>query len=161
MAEHDTVGGGLLVTHRIPASAASAAVLAAVTAGKETGANVSAVIVDHNNVRISYLRDDGAGRHTEDVSLAKAYAAVSFAPIYGLSASGPDAYARASQSNPPFYPPDNMALRSGALTIYHGREVIGAIAVSGSAGQDEACARVGLLTLSEILKVPLDGLMSP
>jgi hypothetical protein len=45
----------------------------------------------------------------------------------------------------------------GALTIRHGTEVIGAIAVSGSAGQDEACARAGLSTLAELLKVSLDG----
>jgi uncharacterized protein GlcG (DUF336 family) len=90
MSEHEMEHSGLLTTHRIPASAASAAVLAAVAAGAEKNFSVSAVIVDQNNVRIAFLRGDGAGRHTEDVSLAKAYAAVSFAPIYGLSASGPD-----------------------------------------------------------------------
>jgi hypothetical protein len=89
MAVINSVDDGLLITHRIPAAATSAAVLAAVNAGKEKGANVSAVVADHNNVRIAFLRGDGAGRHTEDVSLAKAYAAVSFAPIYSLSASGP------------------------------------------------------------------------
>ena len=40
-----------------------------------------------------------------------------------------------------------MALRGGALTIRYGTEVVGAIAVSGSAGKDEACARAGLATL--------------
>jgi len=104
MAAHKAAPAKLLVTHRIPAAAASAAVVAAVAAGKSMGANVSAVLVNYDNVPIAFLRGDGAGRHTEDVSLAKAYAAVSFAPIYGLSASGPDAYARASQSNPPFHP---------------------------------------------------------
>ena len=110
------------------------------------------MVVDSNNARIAYLRGDGAGPHTEDVSLAKAYAAVSFAPIYGLSTSGPQAYERASKSNPPFWPPDGMALRSGAITIRAGGEVIGAIAVSGSAGQDEACARIGLEALDTHLR---------
>jgi len=154
MSEHEMEHDRLLVTHRIPASAASAAVLAAVAAGAEKNFGVSAVIVDQNNVRIAFLRGDGAGRRTEDVSLAKAYAAVSFAPIYGLSASGPDAYDRASNSNPPFITPEHMALRSGGLTIRYGKEVIGAIAVSGSPGFDEACARVGLSKLCELLDLP-------
>src|SRR5215475_7348089 len=156
MSEHEMEHDRLLVTHRIPASAASAAVLAAVAAGAEKNFGVSAVIVDQNNVRIAFLRGDGAGRHTEDVSLAKAYAAVSFAPIYGLSASGPDTYDRASKSNPPFIPPEHMALRSGGLTIRYGKEVIGAIAVSGSPGFDEACARVGLSKLCELLNLRQD-----
>lgn len=143
---------GLIPSHRIPAAAAAAAVVAAVNAGHERGFKVSAVVVDSNNMRVAYLRGDGAGPHTEDVSLAKAYAAVSFAPIYGLSTSGPQAYERASKSNPPFWPPNGMALRSGAITIRVGEEVIGAIAVSGSAGQDEACARIGLKALSEHLR---------
>ena len=49
MSEHEMEHDRLLVTHRIPASAASAAVLAAVAAGAEKNFGVSAVIVDQNN----------------------------------------------------------------------------------------------------------------
>jgi hypothetical protein len=58
MAERKMGHGRLLVTHRIPASAASAAVPAAVAAGAEKNFGVSAVIVDQNNVRIAFLRGE-------------------------------------------------------------------------------------------------------
>jgi uncharacterized protein GlcG (DUF336 family) len=46
----------------------------------------------------------------------------------------------------PSRPPEGMILRTGALTIKLGDEVIGAIGVGGapSAEADEVCARAGL-----------------
>jgi uncharacterized protein GlcG (DUF336 family) len=135
-----------LVTHRIPASLGAQAVTEAVAACAKQGYAVSANIIDVDARRVAMLRGDGAGAHTDDVSWGKAYAAVSYAPIYGFDSSRAAAGRQQPPDAPPFQPPEHMVLRGGGLTIKFGGEVIGAIGVSGSPGaaHDEACARAGL-----------------
>ena len=72
-----------LVTHRLPAALAMEAVSEAVSGCAQRGYAVAATIIDADARRIAMLRGDGAGAHTEGVSWGKAYAAVSYAPIYG------------------------------------------------------------------------------
>lgn len=135
----------LLSIHYISAAEASEAVKEAVTVCAQRGYAVTATIVDQDAIRLAVLRGDHAGSHTEDVSWGKAYAAVSYAPIYGLEDSGSVAKLKLPQNGSGFQIPDHMVLRGGGVTIKYGSEVIGAIGVSGSPGADldEACARAG------------------
>lgn len=143
-----------LVTHRISAMLGIEAVTEAVASCAQQGHAVTASIIDADARRVAMLRGDGAGAHTEDVSWGKAYAAVSYAPIYGFDSSREAAERRQPPDAPPFQPPEHMVLRGGGLTIKFGKEVIGAIGVSGSPGAslDEACARAGLDKVRDRIK---------
>jgi uncharacterized protein GlcG (DUF336 family) len=143
-----------LVTHRISAVLSVQAVTEAVAACAQQGYAVSATVIDADARRVAMLRGDGAGAHTEDVSWGKAYAAVSYAPIYGFDSSREAAERRHPPDAPPFQPPEHMVLRGGGLTIKLAKEVIGAIGVSGSPGAsfDEACARAGLDKVQDRIK---------
>jgi uncharacterized protein GlcG (DUF336 family) len=143
-----------LVTHRISAMLGVQAVTEAVATCTRQGYAVTASVIDADARRVAMLRGDGAGAHTEDVSWGKAYAAVSYAPIYGFNSSREAAERRQPPDAPPFQPPEHMVLRGGGLTIRFGKEVIGAIGVSGSPGAslDEACARAGLDKIRDGIK---------
>ena len=143
-----------LITHRLPAMLALEAAVEAVTVCSQRGYAVAATVIDIDARRVAMLRGDGAGVHTEDVSWGKAYAAVSYAPIYGYTSSGAAAARPQPPSAPAFQPPEHMVLRGGGLTIKLGDEVIGAIGVSGSPGaeNDEACARAGLSKIQDRIR---------
>jgi uncharacterized protein GlcG (DUF336 family) len=124
----------------------------AVAACAKKGYAVSATVIDFDAVPIAVLRGDGAPVHTVEASQEKAYAAGSFAPIFGVDSGAAVAalIQRGANSAPPgavpFQAPEHMILRAGGLTIKVGDEVIGAIGVGGApaADLDEACARAGL-----------------
>jgi uncharacterized protein GlcG (DUF336 family) len=128
-----------------------AASVAVSTCAKQ-GHAVSATVMDVDAVTIAQLRGDGAPVHTVEASWQKAYAAASFAPVFGQdSGSGvAGVIARYSAAAPPgtlpFQTPEHMIVRAGGITIKLGAEVMGAIGVGGapSAQADEACARAGL-----------------
>jgi uncharacterized protein GlcG (DUF336 family) len=67
----------LLVTHRISAVLASEAVEAAVSFCASEGFTESAAVVDIDGVAQATLRGDGAGVHTPDSAIDKAYTSVS------------------------------------------------------------------------------------
>jgi uncharacterized protein GlcG (DUF336 family) len=148
----DRASGQTLVTHRIPASVAMEAVVAAVAACTQQGYGVTATVIDADAQRIAVLRGDTAGAHTFEASWGKAYTAVAFAPIFKVDSGGEVAArlaqlaARQPPGTLPFQPPEGMIFRGGGLTIRLGDEVIGAIGVGGAPGAeaDEACARAGL-----------------
>jgi uncharacterized protein GlcG (DUF336 family) len=148
------VAAQTVVTHRISAMLGVQAVTEAVATCAQLGYAVTASVIDTDARRVAMLRGDGAGAHTEDVSWGKAYAAVSYAPIYGFDSSREAAARQQPPDAPPFQPPEHMVLRGGGLTIRLGKEVIGAIGVSGSPGasNDETCARAGLEKIRDAIK---------
>lgn len=141
---------GLLTTHRVSASLALEAVGAAVAHCASQGNLVSAVVVDANGTRQAVLRGDGAGVHTMDSAMGKAYTAASF-----RAASG--AVAQRIMGNPAaagLAHVPGVLFAQGGVPIKVGDEVIGAIGVGGSPGgeKDEACAKAGLDKISDRLK---------
>ena len=142
----------MLPTHRLSAALALEAVGEAVATCAKQGYAVSAVVIDFDAVAVAMLRGDGAPVHTIEASREKAYAAVSFAPIFKLDSSGgaADLVARINNAAPPgtipFQAPEHMIVRAGGLAIKMGDEIVGAIGVGGAPGAalDENCARAGL-----------------
>jgi uncharacterized protein GlcG (DUF336 family) len=164
LAAGSCAGGGAfsqtLATHRLPAALAMEAANVAVSTCAKQGHAVSATVMDADAVAIAVLRGDGAPVHTVEASWQKAYAAASFAPVFGQdSGSGVAALiqrfsAAAPPGTLPFQTPEHMIVRAGGLTIKLGGEVLGAIGVGGAPGGDldEACARAGLDAIRDRIK---------
>ena len=133
---------GLAVTHRITAAVANQLVADAVTACKEQGHNVTAVVIDTDGVRQATLRGDGAGIATPRVAYDKAFTSVATRTDTGALVE------RFKTTSPSqfFLKEPHLMLLQGALVIKAGDETVGAIGVSGAPGgdKDEACAKSAL-----------------
>jgi uncharacterized protein GlcG (DUF336 family) len=100
-------------------------------------------VTDQDGVVRALLRDDGAGPHTLDSSVKKAYTAASLGVSTGIltkiMVEHPDATGLRDMNN-------RILIMQGGLPIKAGAEAIGGIGVGGTPGgdTDEACARAGL-----------------
>lgn len=131
--------------------AASKAINAAMAECRKQGFQVAVAVVDRSGLTQALVRDRFAGAHTPEVSVNKAWTAVSFR-------TSTNDLARATQPGQP-----GSGLRSvarftglgGGLTIEAGGSIVGGIGVSGapSGDADEACARVGIAALREDLEL--------
>ena len=142
---------GLLSTHRIPASLANQAVVAAVAKCAEQGYAETAVLVDADGVRQALLRGDRAGSHSLDSAFDKAYTSASFKS--DTTALVERAKTAAGFANL-FTQLPHLILVGGGVVIKSGDEVIGAIGAAGAPGGDldEACARAGVDKIRDQLK---------
>jgi uncharacterized protein GlcG (DUF336 family) len=104
------------------------------------------------------LQDDGAMLHRLDVSRKKAYTALVYRKpskqvVEGWSkkTAEPTPLLEGTEPNPPIEGTIDMG---GGLPIMVGKEVIGAIAVSGAPGwdMDEACSKAGVDKIADKLK---------
>ncbi len=141
----------LIVTHRISAALANEAVEAAVSFCAPQGYKESAAVVDIDEVALATLRGDGAGVHTPDSAIDKAYTSVSLkSDTLALVSTVQDQLTPAG----PFSKLPHLLLFGGGLTIKLGAEVIGAIGVAGAPGGklDDACAHAGLDKIKDRLK---------
>ena len=114
---------------------------------RANGYRVSVSIIDNGGLLKAFLRDDGSGAGTGDLSRAKAYTALFFRRTSGETAKAFGAMT----------PPPNVAgtvLLAGGVPIKAGAETIGAIGVSGAPGgdKDEACADAGIAKVADKLK---------
>ena len=97
------------------------------------------------------LRDEKAGPHTVDSSLKKAYTAASFGVPIGVLTkivlTRPDAASLADINV-------RILILPGGFPIVAGAEIIGAIGVGGTPGNDtdEGCAKAGLDAIADRLK---------
>ena len=141
----------ILVTHRLSAELASAAVGEAVASCARQGYAESAVLVDADGVRQAVLRGDGVGSHSLDSANDKAYTAASFKSDTG-------ALVERAKSLPGFAALftqlPHLVLFGGGVVIKMGDETIGAIGAAGAPGGnlDEACARAGLDKIRDRIK---------
>src|SRR6516225_5885884 len=95
------------------------------------------------------LQDDGAMLHRFDVSRRKAYTAL----VYRRpSKEVVEGWSAKAASSAPLV--EGTIHMGGGIPIFAGREVIGAVAVSGAPGwdMDEACAKAGLAKVADKLK---------
>jgi len=139
-----SAGAATLLDQKVlPLSLATEAAQAAVAACRQKGFHISAAVTDQDGVVRALLRDDGAGPHTLDSSVKKAYTAASLGVSTGvltkIMVEHPDATGLRDMNN-------RILIMQGGLPITAGGETIGGIGVGGTPGgdTDEACARAGL-----------------
>jgi uncharacterized protein GlcG (DUF336 family) len=139
-----SAGAATLLDQKVlPLSLATQAAQAAVAACRQKGFHISVAVTDQDGLVRALLRDDGAGPHTLDSSVKKAYTAASLGVPTGvltkIMVEHPDATGLRDMNN-------RILIMQGGLPIKAGGEVIGGIGVGGTPGgdTDEACARAGL-----------------
>ena len=145
-----TAAAETLPTHRIPAALAMEAASATVAACAKEGYRETAQVVDADGAVIATLRGDGAGVHSLDSALDKAYTAVSFRNdtlALAERAKGEDSIA-------PLAKLPHVMFFGGGVPIKLGDETIGAIGAAGAPGAklDDGCARAGLDKIKDRLQ---------
>lgn len=129
----------------ISAEGAAAAIQAAVAHAGALGIRINVAVTDPAGVLMAFLRMPGAFLHSVDIAIDKAYTAAGF----GFPTSqwmeiltGDEALRIGIPLRP------RLVVFGGGLPIREGEALIGGIGVSGgSAEQDEACARAGLVAM--------------
>ena len=145
-----TAGAQTLPTHRIPAALAVEAASETVAACAKQSYHETAQVVDADGVITATVRGDGAGAHSLDSALDKAFTAASFKnDTLALSerAKGEDSIA-------PLAKLPHVMFFGGGVPIKLGDEVIGAVGAAGAPGAklDDACARAGIDKIKDRLQ---------
>lgn len=126
--------------------AAQRCVGAAVGAAEAMGARVNVAVVDSSGVLAAFLRMPGAPLHSVDISIDKAYTAVSFGLPTHEWADALQSHSAAVREGIVLCP--RFVAFGGGLPIVEAGQRIGAIGVSGgSETQDMAIAQAGLAAL--------------
>lgn len=139
---------GLVTQKNIPLEIAQTIANAALAQCYSMGFKVSVTVVDRAGLPIVMLRGDGAGLHTPEGSDRKAYTARTF----GQPSA---AFAKRMLDDPTSVGSreySRVLALSGGLPIKFGDEVIGAVGVSGSPGQDDVCSQAGIDKVADQLK---------
>jgi uncharacterized protein GlcG (DUF336 family) len=132
----------LVAQRTISLNAAQELANAALEHCRKDGYRVSITVLDGAGRTAVALHDDGAGLHTIEHSLRKANTA-----FVTRLASGE--YGKRVLSNPAgasILQLQNMTLAEGGLPIQAGKDLVGAIGISGAPGgdKDAACGQVGI-----------------
>jgi uncharacterized protein GlcG (DUF336 family) len=128
---------------------ANKAAAAAVEKCKQDGYRVTVAVVDRAGLLRTLMRGDGAGPHTTDSSMKKAYTAASLrrptSELAEMIAKVPALQALRDMN-------DKILMLGGGLPIEIGGETVGAIGVGGAPGAqlDDACAQAGLEALKTV-----------
>ena len=139
-----------LVMHRIPATMAMEAVVAAVEACAKQGYAETAIIVDADGETQALLRGDRTGIHSIDSATYKAYTSATMK----IDTSALVEKEKTDPMGPGMAKIPRLLDAGGGVVIKLGDEVIGAIGASGAPGSalDEACAKAGLAKIQDRLK---------
>jgi uncharacterized protein GlcG (DUF336 family) len=121
--------------------------MAAVQACRETGYQVSVVVVDRNGIDQVVVRDAKASRFTTEIARKKANAT-----ILSAVSTGEFLKNRADITQAMNHLDEILVLR-GALPINAAGSLIGAVGVSGALGgdKDEACAQQAMDSVADRL----------
>ena len=135
--------------HLTPETALKAA-QAALAKCRADGYQVSVAIVDRSGLTQVLLRDRYAGPHTVDVSINKAWSAVSF----HTKTSDIEKASRPGEGMAGIRHFPRLVAVGGGLMIEAGGSLLGGIGVSGAPGgdADEACAKAGLNAIADSLE---------
>jgi uncharacterized protein GlcG (DUF336 family) len=115
-------------------------------------------VLDAASRTLIALQDDGAMLHRFDVSRKKVYTALVYRRPSKEVVEGWSAKAASSaplvEGTIPNPPVEGTIDMGGGIPIFVGKEVIGAVALSGAPGWDidEACAKAGLAKVADKLK---------
>lgn len=127
-------------THRLSSDAANALALAAREDCERRGWKVSVAVVDIDGVLQAFIRGNGAGVHTVQVAQDKAFTVAGF----GVPTSVVNERYKMMPPIHFFAKTPHLIAGEGALPIKIGNEVVGAIGVAGSTGDDEHCDEAAL-----------------
>ena len=143
---------GLITQKALSLDMAQVIAQGAVEKCRADGFHVSVSVIDGSGLLKVFIRDEGTGPHTIDLSRRKAYTALTFASRW--KTSGEAAKAWGSTLGSPMPNIEGTAGVAGGVPIKAGSETIGAIGVSGAVGgdKDEACAIFGISKVADKLK---------
>jgi uncharacterized protein GlcG (DUF336 family) len=145
-------GKGLVTQKALSLEMAEAIVRGTVERCRADGFSVSVTVVDGSGLLKAFLRDEGNGPHTIDLSRRKAYTALTFASRFPTSLAF--AAARGSTLGSPMPNVEGTVGVGGGVPIKVGDVAIGAVGVSGAVGgdKDEVCAHAGIAKVAHLLK---------
>ncbi len=123
----------VIPTHRLSAALANEVVTGAIAACTKMGYPITAAIVDVDGVTQVLVRGDGAGIHTIQAAQDKAFTAVTYNSVTS-------AIADRLKTNGVAIKEPHLIAGAGGLPLRIGTELVGALGVSGSPGQDERSA---------------------
>jgi uncharacterized protein GlcG (DUF336 family) len=146
---HAAAAQALVNERTISAAAAQELARVALETCRKEGHRVTVTVLDHAARTKVVLRDDGASPHSLQHSLNKAYTALTYREPSG------DYGKRAAASFPQSAGAlnlDKIATAAGGLPIMAGKDIVGAVGVSGSRGKPDApggatdakCAQAGI-----------------
>ena len=143
---------GLITQKALSLEMAQTIAQGAVDKCRADGFHVSVSVIDGSGLLKVFVRDEGNGPHTIDLSRRKAYTALTFASRW--KTSGEAAKAWGSTLGSPMPNIEGTPGVAGGVPIKVGIETIGAIGVSGAVGgdKDEACAMFGIAKVADKLK---------
>ena len=123
-------------------AAAHEAASVALETCRKNGYAVTVTVLDRLGRTKVVLHDDGAGPHTVENSLRKAYTSLTFKTTsgeFGKRIAGTPNAAGILQL-------ENVTTLEGALPILAGQDLVGSIGISGAPGgdKDAACAQAGI-----------------
>ena len=144
-AQETTAQGGttaaVTTSRQLSADAAMRAAEAALAQCVGDGNRVSVAVVDRSGPERATLRGDGAGPHTYESAVQKAFTAASFVtPTSELQQRTQDPQAAGLRDIP------DVLMLAGGLPVQAGNEPVAGIGVAGAPGGDidEACAQAGI-----------------
>lgn len=114
------------------------------------GYAVTATVVDRDGGILAQIRGDGAAPHTMENSRRKAYTAVTLrSPSSDLAKQVADPKNEGARQRATL---PGMIGIGGGIPIMAGKEVIGAVGVSGSPGKDDDCSQAGIDRVKAMLR---------
>ena len=132
---------------QISFDAARAMATAALETCRKNGFNVTVTVVNKWGRVKAVLSDDNTGPHTNENSFRKAYTSITY------KANSGDFGKRIGSTPPPHAALvlPNITTAEGALLILSGKEIVGAIGVSGAPGgdKDAVCSQAGIDRISK------------
>lgn len=142
---------GLITQKALSLDMAQTIAQGAVERCRADGFHVSVSVIDGSGLLKVFMRDEGTGPHTIDLSRRKAFTALTFASRW--KTSGEAAKAWNSTLGSPMPNIEGTAGVAGGVPIRVGSETVGAVGVSGAVGgdKDEACAMAGIAKVADKL----------
>jgi uncharacterized protein GlcG (DUF336 family) len=139
---------GIVTQKNITLGLAQAIANAAIEKCRTMHYPISVTVVDREGLALVMLHDDGAGLSTQEGSDRKAYTARAFgqpsADFVKRLRDRPDTVGSRHYTR--------VLALAGGLPIKVGTEIVGAVGVSGTPGQDDVCAQAGIDKVAEQLK---------
>lgn len=138
---------GLVTTRGISVNASIELAQAALERCRADGYKVTITVINHHARTSVVLSDDGVNPHTIENSLRKAYTAFTTrTPTVEMAK-------RAQPGLSGFMLLENISPLDGGLPIFAGKDLVGAVGISGAPGgdKDSACAKVGIDKIARLL----------
>ena len=138
---------GLVTERGISANTALELASASLEKCRADGFKVTITVLNHHARTSVVLSDDGVNPHTIENSLRKAYTAFTTrTPTVEMAK-------RAQPGLAGFMLLDKISPLDGGLPIFAGRDLVGAIGISGAPGgdKDTACANAGMAKIARVL----------